>query len=804
LCYPVPPPPFIVIEGCLWGDSQEVDFLYLPQLLVTSVIRSSYLAGRIERSTRAHIIATITHTTISTHILFFPYSIELIMSGGGGGSGAMKSGGSGGGGSAWSRPLNNRGRFSNNNDSSSNNNSGGGGGQQRPPPGMEGGGGGGGGSSRFGGWGNRGGGGNSTNGYAKKSNNNNNSHGSALSSSPNTANATTNNNNAALSNSQQQQQQNQHEIILRERFLHLTLSMVGHTVTLTTTEHQIIEGVFHTFTPFDSLNDTDMKNQYVIKACRTISSSQQQQQQQGDATTTTTNGDNKSSLLVEEGGTLVLSSDRVISVQVKSMRLDNTNIIMNNGLSSSAASLEKMAIPGEGGGDTSSTFQTDSQISGGRGGNHALVAAGSVWTSAGDGSSTSSVANDASLGSSSAAPYRFNTPSGGGVGGKKGADSLNWRAAAARGGGGVSSLSSNNNSMKPSSAPSTGMGGALDGSIGDWDQFSANERKFNVKASFDENLYTTKLDVSNIDMAKIAEAERIAREIEGTASSNIHIAEERNQAIQTDFDEEDLYSGVLTKDLKARTIAVVPDAPSTTTTIAATTTATTTTTGHVEKEEEKKKGVASVGKVMNYAQAAAKKGLAEKVVPKPPTPVAGSTTATAAAATSASASKNAEVATPSDGKASTTTPLPTSAEKIVEPEAAGEKPGAANTDVKSHDNDNRKKDGETTKDDKAETTAAAATTTATATSKPKLNPNAKAFTFNPTAKSFTPSFAAPPAASVSPMPPMQQQPPPPHGMDSQMMMPPHPHAHGEYHGAPHMMGMGMGGPQFAPMHGEFH
>lgn len=541
--------------------------------------------------------------------------------------------------------------------------------------------------------------------------------------------------------------------------------MVGHTVTLTTTDNHILEGIFHTFTPFDSLND-DLKNKYVIKACRTI----QQQGDNGEITTTNNNNGDKP-ILIEEGGTLVIPSHRVASVQVKSMRLDNNNI--NTG-SASAASLDNTSM-GEGGGADTSTFQTDSQISGGRGGTHSLVAAGSVWTSAGDGS-------DATLGSGSGGigggPYRPSSSSSSSGMGKKGSDSLNWRAAAARGG---TSLSS----TKSSSAPSTGVSGALDGSIGDWDQFSANERKFNVKASFDENLYTTKLDVSNIDTAKIAEAERIAREIEGTASSNIHVAEERNQAIQTDYDEEDLYSGVLTKDLKARTIAVVPDAPS------SNAAATTTTTSN---EGEKKKGAPVVGKVMNYAQAAAKKGMAEKSA-KPPTPAASttSTATTSTATTPASTSKDAEKATLSADNTSTT---PASAEKTVEPESAVGKPSGAHTEVKASNNDNRdNKEGGATKDEKAERAAATATTT----SKLKLNPNAKAFTFNPSAKSFTPTFATP---AASPMPPMQ--PPPPHSMDAPMMVPPHPHPHGDYPGGPPMMSMGMGGPQFAPMHGKLH
>ena len=70
-----------------------------------------------------------------------------------------------------------------------------------------------------------------------------------------------------------------------------------------------------------------------------------------------------------------------------------------------------------------------------------------------------------------------------------------------------------------------GKGEFLSGTIGDWDQFSANEAKFNVRATYDENLYTTSLDVSDIDLAKRAAAERIAHEIESTVSSNQHISE---------------------------------------------------------------------------------------------------------------------------------------------------------------------------------------------------------------------------------------------------------------------------------------
>jgi LsmAD domain len=83
------------------------------------------------------------------------------------------------------------------------------------------------------------------------------------------------------------------------------------------------------------------------------------------------------------------------------------------------------------------------------------------------------------------------------------------------------------------------------GSIGDWNQFEANNRLFNVKNTYDENIYTKKLDLSTFSKAQILKAERIAKEIEGTSSHNIHIREERGFKIDSGIDEEDLYSGVM-------------------------------------------------------------------------------------------------------------------------------------------------------------------------------------------------------------------------------------------------------------------
>ena len=51
--------------------------------------------------------------------------------------------------------------------------------------------------------------------------------------------------------------------------------------------------------------------------------------------------------------------------------------------------------------------------------------------------------------------------------------------------------------------------------IGTWNQFEANKKKFGVKSTFDENLYTKKLDMSSMSRAQVERAESLAREIEG-------------------------------------------------------------------------------------------------------------------------------------------------------------------------------------------------------------------------------------------------------------------------------------------------
>lgn len=83
------------------------------------------------------------------------------------------------------------------------------------------------------------------------------------------------------------------------------------------------------------------------------------------------------------------------------------------------------------------------------------------------------------------------------------------------------------------------------GSTG-WDQFETNARLFGATSSYDENLYTTRIDRNDPSYKrKEAEAARIAREIETSQTDNVHMREERGHAAQDDpTGEEEKYSGV--------------------------------------------------------------------------------------------------------------------------------------------------------------------------------------------------------------------------------------------------------------------
>ena len=81
----------------------------------------------------------------------------------------------------------------------------------------------------------------------------------------------------------------------------------------------------------------------------------------------------------------------------------------------------------------------------------------------------------------------------------------------------------------------TGTSLSLEATSGPWDQFQANEQRFGLKSDYDENIYTTRIDRSKPDYRqREAEARRIAQEIEGSSTNNVHTLEERGMIDEDD------------------------------------------------------------------------------------------------------------------------------------------------------------------------------------------------------------------------------------------------------------------------------
>jgi chemotaxis protein histidine kinase CheA len=469
----------------------------------------------------------------------------------------------------------------------------------------------------------------------------------------------------------------------RERLLHLGLTLIGQKVVLEQTDGAIYEGIFHTFTPFTSVPPED-RNKYVLKEVHI--------QRPAAAS-------NGGSSAVKDGSTLIVSADRVVYLHAKNVDLERPD---------RAAAANNMNGVGGPKSTSEDAFATDTQISGSRGGkDRELVAAGNVWTSLADNKNPS------------------------GTGGGHKPLQTNSRAAALGG-------SRSNNKGTGSAAPA----GKLSGSIGEWDQFKANEELFNVNATFDENLYTTQLDKGSMDANRIAEAERIAREIETSTTDNAHLAEERGQKIENDFrDEEDKYSGVLTEDMKQRHESKTK----------------------VENERtkafapsEKAAPAVSAGqkKVMNYAAAVAKADPSKKTTPpgfSSPTLAATNPQESKEENTALAKETFTPVVTPDANEKQDGNKLKAEAKKndekdqVAEAADAWTKPKTEDALIDKYDSTKSSNDTSTETEEKKEVKKDVAKTS-------KLNANAKAFTFNPAAKSFTPSFGAgvaqPPQQSV--------------------------------------------------------
>ena len=81
-----------------------------------------------------------------------------------------------------------------------------------------------------------------------------------------------------------------------------------------------------------------------------------------------------------------------------------------------------------------------------------------------------------------------------------------------------------------------------------WDQFELNKKMYNVVSTYDENLYTTKLDKNKITEEDKKYADKMYKEIMSSSNNenDIHILEDRGIIQQNDdFDEEDKYSSVI-------------------------------------------------------------------------------------------------------------------------------------------------------------------------------------------------------------------------------------------------------------------
>ena len=82
-----------------------------------------------------------------------------------------------------------------------------------------------------------------------------------------------------------------------------------------------------------------------------------------------------------------------------------------------------------------------------------------------------------------------------------------------------------------------------------WDQFELNKKMYNVVSTYDENLYTTKLDKDKISEEDKIYADKIYKEIMGANNKEktVHVLEDRGVKKQKEdeLDEEDKYSSVI-------------------------------------------------------------------------------------------------------------------------------------------------------------------------------------------------------------------------------------------------------------------
>ena len=484
----------------------------------------------------------------------------------------------------------------------------------------------------------------------------------------------------------------------------------------------ILTGILHTFTPF--AEPTGHANVYVLKSVQVLKTHEDWND-------------------IETGGTVLVHADQVVTLVCSSVRLDHDH----------PPQAMMAAAAGNGGGVGGvAGFRTDGDISKSNAfSSMELEKASGEWTNE---TPTSTSSTNALLEDGN---------------GGNGADHKR------KGLFGTHHHTTNNNN---NTTPNT----ELRGGIGQWDQFQANQDQFGVKASYDENLYTTELAKDTMTVAQRREAERLAKEIEGQSTSNMHLAEERNQKIQGDFDEEDLYSGVLVVEEKEGESGSGGG-------------------GNKEKKSERTKLVLkprSADKeeaTRKDASSPARKEAKKKDTPKKEKKDDSTTRAqkggskkmesVAAAASSTTTRKTAQEVLASSApppkmnyaavaaKANKSKLVP--AVPVLSAETKSDTPQSTDADTKEGTTTTTPPTSAESKDTaKMESTKANDSVTNETASdkkdkpKSKLNAKAKSFTFNPSAKSFTPSFSTSPA----PAPQQPAEPPALHGAAMGGSMPP--------------------------------
>jgi len=531
----------------------------------------------------------------------------------------------------------------------------------------------------------------------------------------------------------------------RDRFLSLLLTLIGHNVTLTQNDGTVLEGIFHAFTPFESQSGSgksgstgsgtgtgsglERRNVWVLKGCRRIKKAGDAARGDGTAASPAASFPN--------GSTVVMPSSKVRSVAVKSVRLDTAVAAVAGSSSGSIASAGKAGA----------AFRTDTDISssgaggGGRDGDgDDLIMAGSAWISPPPPASRKGDAN----GGGGSLEGRGGGGSGGRSGGSKHGGAPPGTAAGGAGTGAAAGTSA-------TAATTGGLGTGPDSTIGTWDQFSANEQLFNVRASYDETIYTTALDKSSMTKSKQREAERIAKEIERQTTTNLHLAEERGHKIEGDYDEEDRYSGVLTSGGKVR--AALESSRRASGGAGSSEGGGVGGTTISKKLQQQKAATAAPAaaptKRMNYAAAAAKvaSGAAQPTQQQkqqqPPAVPTGDKEA------NKETMALAEVAQEGAGGGDGGTVAQKKEEEVAPAAEAAPKGGDGGTEGGGGG-------GETSADKggKASSTTATAESTATVEKKAesKLSASAKEFTFNPGAKTFTPGGGGGGGGSMMPPP----------------------------------------------------